>query len=88
MRLKSLSVSLGLACVAFAARATVLEVNVPTGTEQTGFTAEQLSTIKTLTAADEIKKTGGGALLVNNTTTIGDFKGTLRLSNGCYVLQK
>ena len=88
MKLKCTAVAFGFACAAFAARATVLEVNVPTGTEQTGFTAEQLSTIKTLTTADEIKKTGGGALLVNNTTTIGDFKGTLRLSNGCYVLQK
>ena len=85
MKLKCTAVAFGFACAAFAARATVLEVNVPTGTEQTGFTAEQLSTIGTLTAADEIKKTGGGALLVNNNATIGDFKGTLRIAEGCYV---
>ena len=60
MSLRCMVLMLGVVFSALAARATVLEVNVPDGTEQTGFTSEQLSAIKTLTAADEIKKTGGG----------------------------
>ena len=88
MSLRCTVLMLGVVFSALAARATVLEVNVPDGTEQTNFTAAQMSSIATLTADDEIRKTGGGALKITSINKIGDFKGTLRLSDGCYVLGK
>ncbi len=66
--------------------ATVLEVNVPEGPVQTGFTTDQLAAIAQLTSEDEIRKTGPGTLRVESIEAIGYFTGTLRISNGVYQL--
>ena len=67
-------------------RATVLEVNVPGGQTQIGFTPEQLATIAGLTSEDEIRKTGEGTFRIESIEGIGYFTGTLRISNGVYQL--
>lgn len=71
---------------AFTCCAVTLEVNVPKGTEQTNFTEAQYETLATLTADDEIVKTGEGALIVTSDKGIGSFVGTLRVSEGVYVI--
>ncbi|MCQ2391051.1 MAG: hypothetical protein MJ240_06490 [Kiritimatiellae bacterium] len=73
------------AAAAIVAQGVVLEIPVPTGTVQTNFTAEQLAVMKTLGAEDEIRKTGGGDLIITSNATIGDFTGTLTIAEGCYV---
>ena len=70
--------------IAGVAFGTVYEVNVPTGSVQTNFTAAQVTAIAALGVNDEIKKTGGGTLKVTSTTDIASFKGTLRISDGVY----
>ena len=75
-----------LVATGMCSHATVLEVNVPEGTVQTGFTTDQLAAIKQMTAADEVRKTGPGTLRVESIEGIGYFAGTLRISNGVYQL--
>lgn len=68
--------------------ATVLEVNVPSGTVQTNFSDEVSTAIGKLTANDEIKKTGAGRLTItaNYKAAISNFKGTIRIAEGMWVL--
>ena len=70
--------------ISLSAAGTVLEVNVPDGDTQTGFTDDQLTAIEGLGENDEINKTGGGTLALTATTKISTFKGTIRISNGIY----
>jgi len=83
MKKSTIMVLLG---VCMSGNADVLEVNVPEGVLQTGFTEAQLSAIANLTAADEIKKTGPGTLSVVSIAKIGYFEGVLRISDGVYQL--
>ena len=47
-----------MAAMGICVHATVLEIYVPEGTTQSGFTDEQLAAVATLTQADEVRKIG------------------------------
>ena len=63
----------------------VFEINVPTGTIQTNLTATQQAEVKS-GLYGEVRKTGGGTLRVESAAGIGDFTGTVRISDGVWVL--
>ena len=83
MSLRCAAMTFGVLLCAFAARATVLEVNVPDGT-QTDLTDEQIAAVSSLTAEDEIWKTGGGLLRITKNDGLANFTGTIRIKDGVY----
>jgi autotransporter-associated beta strand protein len=79
-------ITMVMAAMGICVHATVLEIYVPKGTTQSGFTDEQLAAVATLTQADEVRKIGPGTLRVTSIAGIGYFEGTLRVSDGVYEL--